>query len=113
MKASSRWNTYILDKKSLPEAWVVLFPNKLDPCEVAPPNNPPPAAGVVEPKDGVPNVPAAGVVLPKRPPVIMIIKQLELNYETFANQIFLNSNDIDTQLWSSQSYCPIIGVILY
>lgn len=30
------------------------------------PNNPP-VAGVVEPKLGVPNVPAAGVVVPKRP----------------------------------------------
>jgi len=33
------------------------------------PNSPPPDAGVVEPKLGVPKAPAAGV-LPKRPPVI-------------------------------------------
>lgn len=49
----------------LPDDGVVLFPKRLVPVEVPPPNKPP-DAGVVEPNAGVPNVPAAGV-LPKSP----------------------------------------------
>ena len=47
------------------EDWVVLAPNKFVPAEFEP--NKLPCAGVVEPKFGVPNVPAAGVLFPNKP----------------------------------------------
>ena len=46
-------------------AWVVLLPKRPVPVDVPPKS--PPVAGVVDPKLGVPNDPAAGVLLPNSP----------------------------------------------